>query len=139
MIFRTGCKTIDQIKASLAFGDGALPKTQVTLFGGKGGVGKWGVPKGQQTAMATVICWGQKRSMIQTIPWQFPRHPSSPQQKLKSPSREAIRKLAELRTSMSSAMAVKTAMEGQKARIERDATHVSAEITDGFQTVFKRT
>ena len=29
-------------KASLAFGDGALPTTQVTLFGGKGGVGKSG-------------------------------------------------------------------------------------------------
>ena len=32
-------------KASLAFGDGALPSTQVTLFGGKGGVGKSGGPR----------------------------------------------------------------------------------------------
>lgn len=30
------------LQASLAFGDGALPTTQVTLFGGKGGVGKPG-------------------------------------------------------------------------------------------------
>ena len=33
-----GVSTLSE--ASLAFGDGALPTTQVTLFGGKGGVGK---------------------------------------------------------------------------------------------------
>ena len=40
---RTVCSPSDA-KASLAFGDGALPTTQVTLFGGKGGVGKSGAP-----------------------------------------------------------------------------------------------